>query len=72
MEFINIGAVYIRGWVGEAQGWVGGGKTLIKEERRHKYRIAGKFGWGKIWRIDSFRACGKINFGKLLDQPIDY
>ena len=37
MEFINIGPVYIRGWVGEARGWggVGGGKSLIKEERRH-------------------------------------
>ena len=35
MEFINIGPVYIRGWVGGAQG-VGGGKSLIKEERRHK------------------------------------
>ena len=29
MEFINIGPVYIR-------GWVGGGKNLIKEEIRHK------------------------------------
>ena len=28
MEFINIGPVYIRGW--------GGGKSLIKEEIRHK------------------------------------
>ena len=45
MEFINIGPVYIGGWVGGAQGWggwegrrggVGGGKSLIKEERRHK------------------------------------
>ena len=36
MEFINIGPVYIRGWVGGARGGVGGGKTLIKEERRHK------------------------------------
>ena len=36
MEFINIGPVYIRGWVGGARGWVGGGKSLIKEERRHK------------------------------------
>ena len=29
MEFINIGPVYIRGWAE-----VGGGKSLIKEERR--------------------------------------
>ena len=45
MEFINIGPVYSRGWVGGAQGWgwwegckgtVGGGKSLIKEEIRHK------------------------------------
>ena len=43
MEFINIGPVYIRGWVGGAWGGreghgggVGGGKSLIKEERRHK------------------------------------
>ena len=36
MEFINIGPVYIRGWVGGARGGVGGGKSLIKEERRHK------------------------------------
>ena len=33
-EFINIGPVYIRGWVGG--GGVGGGKSLIKEERRYK------------------------------------
>ena len=46
MEFINIGPVYIRGWAGWARGWaggregcgggVGGGKSLIKEEIRHK------------------------------------
>ena len=37
MEFINIGPVYnIRGWAGGARGGVGGGKSLIKEERRHK------------------------------------
>ena len=35
-EFINIGLVYIRGWGGGAQNGVGGGKSLIKEERRHK------------------------------------
>ena len=34
MEFINIGPVYIRGWAGGARGGVGGGKSLIKEERR--------------------------------------
>ena len=37
MEFINIGPVYIRGWAGLAWGGVGGGKSLNKEERRHKY-----------------------------------
>ena len=36
MEFINIGPVYIRGWVGGAQGGVSGDKSLNKEERRHK------------------------------------
>ena len=36
MEFINIGPVYIRGRVGGVQGGVGGDKSLIKEERRHK------------------------------------
>ena len=34
MEFINIGPVYIRGWAGGARGGVGGGKSLIKEERK--------------------------------------
>ena len=34
MEFIIIGPVYIRGWAGGARGW--GGKSLIKEEIRHK------------------------------------
>ena len=36
MEFINIGPVYSRGWVGRARGGVDGGKSLNKEERRHK------------------------------------
>ena len=31
------------------------------------YRITGKFGEEKVWRIDSFRA-----FGELIDQPIGY
>ena len=26
LEFINIGPVYIRGWVGGARGWVGGAR----------------------------------------------
>ena len=39
---------------------------------RMDYRIAEKFGGGKIWRIDSFRAFGERKFGKLIDQPIDY
>ena len=24
---------------------------------------------GKVWQIDSFRACDKRKFGKLIDQP---
>ena len=36
------------------------------------YRIAGKFGEGKVWRIDSFQAFGDRKFGELIDQPIDY
>ena len=36
MEFINIGPVYIRGWEGGAWDGVGGGKSLNKEEIRHK------------------------------------
>ena len=36
------------------------------------YRIAGKFGGGKVWRIDSFRAFGERKFGKLIDQRIGY
>ena len=33
----------------------------------HLYRIAGKFGQEKVWRIDFIRA-----FGELIDQPIGY
>ena len=36
MEFISIGPVYITGWVGRARGGVGGGKSLNKEEIKHK------------------------------------
>ena len=40
MEFINIGPVYIKCILGGGQeghgGRVGGGKSLIKEEIRHK------------------------------------
>ena len=36
------------------------------------YCITGKFGGGKVWRIDSFWAFGERKFGKSLDQPIDY
>ena len=36
------------------------------------YRVVGKFGGGKVWRIDSFRTFGKRKFGELIDQPIDY
>ena len=34
--------------------------------------MEGKFGGGKVWQIESFRAFGKRNFGELIDQPIDY
>ena len=37
-----------------------------------RYRIAGKFGRDKVWRIDSFRAFGERTFGELIDQPIGY
>ena len=37
MEFINIGPVYIRGGQEGHGDGVGGGKSLNKEERRHKY-----------------------------------
>ena len=37
-----------------------------------KYRIAGKFGGEKVWRIDSFRAFGERKFSELIDQPIGY
>ena len=36
------------------------------------YRIAGKFGGEKVWRIASFRAFGERKFGELIDQPIGY
>ena len=36
LEFINIGPVYIKGWGEGCGGGVGGGKSLIKEEIRHK------------------------------------
>ena len=36
MEFINIGPVYIRGWVGDARVWGGWWQSLNKEEIRHK------------------------------------
>ena len=36
------------------------------------YRIAGKFGGEKGWRLDSFRAFGERKFGELIDQPIGY
>ena len=34
--------------------------------------MKGKFGGGKVWRIDLFRAFGERKFGELIDQPIDY
>ena len=37
-----------------------------------KYRIAGKFGGGKVWQIDLFRTPGERKFGESIDQPIDY
>ena len=36
------------------------------------YHIVGKFGRGKVWRIDSFRAFGKRKFGELIDQAMGY
>ena len=36
------------------------------------YRIVGKFGGEKVWRIDSFRVFGEVKFGELKDQPIGY
>ena len=36
------------------------------------YRIAGKFGRQKGWRIDSFQAFGERKFGELIDQPLGY
>ena len=53
--------------VGERRG---GAKYKIKT--KIKYRMERKFGRGKVWRIDSFRAFGKIKFGELIDQPIEY
>ena len=38
----------------------------------YTYCIVEKFGWGEVWRIDSFRTFGKIKFDELIDQPIDY
>ena len=35
-------------------------------------KIAGKFGGGKVWQIDSFWAFGERKFGEFIDQPIDY
>ena len=37
-----------------------------------KYRIAGKFGGGKVWRIESFRAFGERKFGELINQAMGY
>ena len=39
MEFINIGPVYIRGWVGGAGGGVGGGKSLLYNQVLNKIKI---------------------------------
>ena len=43
MEFINIGPVYNRGWVGEARGGVSGGKSLNKEEKDTSSRIQSSY-----------------------------
>ena len=50
------------------------GAPLARQSEHHlvQYRIAGKFGGGKVWRIDSFRAFGERKFGELIDQPRDY
>ena len=42
----------------------------IREVLETTYRIAGKFGGGKVWQIDSFQAFGERKFGKLVDQLI--
>ena len=34
--------------------------------------VAGKFGEGKVWQIDSVRAFSERKFGELIEQPIDY
>ena len=44
-----------------ATGW----ESAKKSTTDGIYRIAGKFGRGKVWRIDSFRAFGEREFGKL-------
>ena len=33
----------------------------------YSYRIVGKFGGGKVWRIESFRAFGETKFGELIN-----
>ena len=48
MEFINIGPVYIRGWVGGAREWVGWWQKL--NQRRKKTQIVG-------FRVAMMRTC---------------
>ena len=44
---------------------------LHYEEIYLAYRIAGKFGGGKVWRIHSVQAFGERKFSELIDKPID-
>ena len=47
-------------------------REVVEYQQTIEYRMEGKFGGGKVWRIDSFQAFGEIKFGKLIDRPIDY
>ena len=46
--------------------------TIYELMHFRDYCIVGKFGGGKVWRIDSFQAFGERKFGKIIDQPIGY
>ena len=46
--------------------------TILAYDYYPDYRIVGKFGRGKVWQIDSFRAFSESKSGELINQPIDY
>ena len=46
--------------------------VFLNQTRNTLYHRGGKFGWGKVWLIESFQAFGKRKFCELIDQPIDY